>query len=70
MAAGSICDVLPATAALFDVPGPTDPSGLLDDVRDVRQVSLVLVDGIGWHLLPELAPDAPLLASVLVGGAG
>ena len=25
---------------------------------------------MGWHLLPELAADAPLLASVLAGRAG
>ena len=31
---------------------------------------VVLVDGMGWHLLPELAADAPLLASVLAGDTG
>ena len=36
----------------------------------VDRVAVVLVDGMGWHLLPELAGDAPLLASVLAGGAG
>jgi predicted AlkP superfamily pyrophosphatase or phosphodiesterase len=36
----------------------------------VRRVAVVLVDGMGRHLLPELADGAPLLASVLAGGAG
>ena len=39
-------------------------------VGEVRRVVVVLVDGMGWHLLPELAADAPLLASVLAGNAG
>jgi hypothetical protein len=54
--AGSICDVMPAAAALLD--------------GEVRRVAVVLVDGMGWHLLAELADDAPLLASVLAGEAG
>jgi hypothetical protein len=38
--------------------------------EQVDRVAVVLVDGLGWHLLPELAGSAPLLASVLAGGAG
>lgn len=67
---GSICDVLPAAAALLGVRGAVDALTLTDWVGDVRRVAVVLVDGMGWHLLPELAVDAPLLASVLSGGAG
>ncbi len=67
---GSICDVLPAAAALLGVRDAVDPLRLTDWVGDVRRVALVLVDGMGWHLLAELAADAPLLASVLAGGAG
>jgi hypothetical protein len=52
----SICDVLPTAAALL--------------ADDVRRVAVVLVDGMGWHLLPALAADAPLLSSVLAGEAG
>ena len=68
--ASSICDVLPAAAALLSVSGATDALGVHEWVGDVRRVGVVLVDGMGWHLLPELAADAPLLASVLAGGAG
>jgi hypothetical protein len=67
---GSICDVLPAAAALLSVSGAQDALGVTDWVGDVRRVVVVLVDGMGWHLLPALTADAPLLASVLAGDAG
>jgi Type I phosphodiesterase / nucleotide pyrophosphatase len=66
----SICDVLPAAAALLSVPGAVDALGLSEWVSDVDRVAVVLVDGMGWHLLPTLAADAPLLASVLAGETG
>ncbi|MGB9305627.1 MAG: nucleotide pyrophosphatase/phosphodiesterase family protein [Mycobacterium sp.] len=69
-AAGSICDVLPAAAALLGVPGAIDRLGLSDEVGDVDRVAVVLVDGMGWHLLPRLAADAPLLADVLRSSTG
>jgi Type I phosphodiesterase / nucleotide pyrophosphatase len=52
----SICDVLPTAAALL--------------ADGMRCVAVVLVDGMGWYLLPALADDAPLVASVLAGDAG
>ena len=67
---GSICDVLPAVGALFGVEDAVDRLGLADQAGHVDRVLIVLVDGLGWHLLPELADDAPLLASVLAGAAG
>lgn len=70
---GSICDVLPAAAALLGVPGAVDELGLTDGIGNpgqVDRVAVVLVDGLGWHLLPELTGDAPLLASVLAGDTG
>lgn len=70
---GSICDVLPTAAALLSVPGAPgtpDALGVTEWIGDVRRVGVVLVDGMGRHLLPELAADAPLLASVLAGDAG
>ena len=62
--------MLPAAAALLSVAGAEDALGVTEWVGDVRRVVVVLVDGMGWHLLPELAADAPLLASVLAGDAG
>jgi Type I phosphodiesterase / nucleotide pyrophosphatase len=67
---GSICDVLPAAAALLRVPGAVDRLALAESVGQVDRVAVVLVDGMGWHLLPELAGSAPLLGSVLAGGTG
>ena len=67
---GSICDVLPAAAALLGVPGAVDRLGLTESVGQIDRVAVVLVDGMGWHLLPELAGSAPLLASVVAGGTG
>lgn len=67
---GSICDILPAAAALLGVPGAVDTLGLAAQVGDVRRVAVLLVDGMGYHLLPQLAADAPLLASVLAGATG
>ncbi len=68
--------MLPAAAALLSVSGAVDALGVTEWVGDVRRVggvrrvAVVLVDGMGWHLLPELAADAPTLASVLAGGTG
>ncbi|MEB3983993.1 alkaline phosphatase family protein [Mycobacterium sp. 663a-19] len=67
---GSICDMLPAAAALLGVPGAVDVLGLTESAGTVDRVAVLLVDGLGWHLLPELAGDAPLLASVVAGDAG
>ncbi len=69
---GSICDVLPAAAALLGAPGAVDKLAMADwvGVDQVDRVAVVLVDGLGWHLLPELAGSAPLLTSVLAGATG
>lgn len=69
----SICEILPSAAAVLGVPdtgGAIDTLGLADYVGDVRRVAVLLVDGMGYHLLPQLAEDAPLLASVLAGTDG
>jgi hypothetical protein len=68
--AASIRDVLPGAAALLGVAGAADPLGLTDRVGHVRRVAVLLVDGMGWHLLPQMAADAPLLATVLAGEVG
>ena len=67
---GSICDILPSAAAALGVPGAPDVLGLEERIGDVRRLAVVLVDGLGLHLLPQLVADAPLLASVLAGAAG
>jgi Type I phosphodiesterase / nucleotide pyrophosphatase len=67
---GSICEVLPSAAALLGAPGAVDTLGLADSIGEVDRVAVVLIDGLGRHLLNELTPDAPLLAAVLAGGTG
>lgn len=67
---GTIRDILPSAAALLRVEGTHDRLDLQSTLGDVERVAVVLVDGMGYHLLPKLAPHAPLLASVLGGGTG
>ncbi|HZC74286.1 MAG TPA: nucleotide pyrophosphatase/phosphodiesterase family protein [Jatrophihabitans sp.] len=67
----SIRDILPGTVALLGVPvGDADRLDLGARLGQVSRVALLLVDGMGYHLLPEMAPHAPLLAAVLAGDAG
>jgi hypothetical protein len=66
----SICDVLPGAAALLGAPETVDALHLSDDIGEVRRVVVLLVDGMGLRLLPELAEGAPLLAAVLAGDTG
>lgn len=69
---GSLCDVLPAAAALLGVPDAVDNLAVADwaGADRIDRVLVVLVDGLGWHLLPQLTGSAPLLASVLAGATG
>ncbi len=62
--------MLPSAAALLGVTDAVDTLSLTESVGDVDRVMVVLVDGLGWHLLPDLVHDAPLLASVLAGETG
>ena len=66
----TIRDVLPAAAALLGVPGAEDRLDLTARVGPVRRVVVVLIDGMGYHLLPAMAPHAPLVADVLSTPAG
>jgi hypothetical protein len=66
----TICDVLPAAAALLGVPGAEDGLGLAARVGPVRRVVVLLIDGMGHRLLPVMAPHAPLLAQVIAGATG
>lgn len=64
--------MLPAAAALLEIEGAVDKLAVADWVGADRidRVLVVLVDGLGWHLLPQLAGSAPLLEAVLRGSTG
>ena len=66
----SIADLLPSALAVLGVPGSPDPIGLRDQLDGVRRIAVLLVDGLGYHLLPLAAPVAPTIADVLAGRLG
>ncbi|HEY3090710.1 MAG TPA: nucleotide pyrophosphatase/phosphodiesterase family protein [Jatrophihabitantaceae bacterium] len=62
----TIADVLPSALAALGVPGDVEPLAL----PDVRRIGVLLVDGLGYHLLPSAARAAPILADVHAGRLG
>jgi Type I phosphodiesterase / nucleotide pyrophosphatase len=68
--AGSLADVLPSVLAVFGVPGATDLLGLRPSLDGVRRIVVLLVDGLGHHLLPLAARSGPTLDDVLAGRLG
>lgn len=67
--ANSLADLVPSVLAALGVPGATDRLGLRAALDGVRSVGLLLVDGLGAHLLPLAAPHAPTLAGFVGAGA-
>lgn len=67
---GTLADVLPAALALLGVPGYTDRLGLGARLDGVRRVAVLLIDGMGWHQLPTMAPYAPTISDTLAGRLG
>jgi hypothetical protein len=69
----SLADVMPGALASLGVPGP-DPLGLADqELAGVTGVAVLLVDGLGHHMLPMALPYAPTIADIVNGrlaGAG
>jgi len=66
----SLPDVLPSVLAALGVPDSPDPLDLRTRLAGIRRIAVVLVDGLGLHLLPLAAPGAPVLADVLAGRLG
>ena len=56
---GALSDVTPGVLDTLEVPGGSAVLGL----PEARHVVLLLVDGLGWHLLRRYADDAPFLAA-------
>jgi hypothetical protein len=68
--AGSLADLLPSALAVLGVPDAPDPLGLRAALPGVRRIATLLIDGLGYHLLPKAAPVAPTIADVLAGRLG
>src|SRR6266511_6006344 len=61
----SLADLVPSLLAVLDVPGFGNPLG----VEPLRRVCLLVVDGLGWELLPANRQAAPFLAAAAERGA-
>jgi hypothetical protein len=68
--AGALADVLPGALAALGVPGGPDPLHLAETLSGARRIVVLLVDGLGYRLLPRAAQTAPVLAELLAGRAG
>jgi hypothetical protein len=66
----SLRDVLAGACALLGVPGTEDRLDLRTSLAGVRRVAVLLVDGLGYHLLPRAAQVGSTLAEVVAGRAG
>jgi hypothetical protein len=61
---------MPGVLAALGVPGARDALGLASALDGVRRVAVLLVDGLGYQLLPLAAPVAPVLADAHAGRLG
>ncbi|HKS99024.1 MAG TPA: alkaline phosphatase family protein [Rugosimonospora sp.] len=66
--AGSLADVMPSAVSVLA--GGPDPLGLVPALDGVRRIAVLLVDGLGYHLLPAVAEVAPVMADVVAGRLG
>ncbi|HZE41311.1 MAG TPA: nucleotide pyrophosphatase/phosphodiesterase family protein [Stackebrandtia sp.] len=67
----SLADVIPSALSILDVNGERDILGLAAaGLGDARRIAVLLVDGLGYHLLPEAAKSSPQLATALDGTRG
>jgi hypothetical protein len=64
----SLADIMPGVLASLGVPGAADPIGLSTGaLAGARVVVVLLVDGLGHHMLPMAAPYAPGIAELAAG---
>ncbi|MGH8877551.1 MAG: alkaline phosphatase family protein [Stackebrandtia sp.] len=67
----ALSDILPSALALLKVPDSTDVLGFSDGpLGDVRRIAVLLVDGLGYHLLNEAADSSPTLDAAVGGRLG
>ena len=67
---GSLADVLPSALDVLGMPGLSDRLEIRASVGEVRRMAVLLVDGLGYHLLPAAADCSPTLADVVAGRLG
>ena len=63
----ALTDVLPSALAVLGMPDMPDRLGLHQTLDGVRSVAVLLVDGLGYHLLQAARPVAPMLADIADG---
>jgi hypothetical protein len=63
----TLSDVLPSALAALGMRDLPDRLGLRRELEGVRRIALLLVDGLGYHLLPMTRPVAPVLADIADG---
>ncbi len=69
--ADSLADVMPSLLATLGVSGATDPLGLASGpLAGVDRIALLLVDGLGHHLIPLAAAVAPTLIDLAARDTG
>jgi hypothetical protein len=67
-AQASLADVMPGVLAALGVPDAPDPLGLAKGpLAGIKCVVVLLVDGLGYHLLPLAEPYAPTLTELAQG---
>ncbi len=63
----TLSDVLPSALAVLGMRDAPDPVGLRSTLDGIRRIAVLLVDGLGYHLLPLTRPAAPVLADIVDG---
>ncbi len=63
----TLSDVLPSALAVLGMRDAPDRVGLRGALDGVRRIAVLLVDGLGYHLLPLTRPGAPVLADIVDG---
>jgi hypothetical protein len=67
---GGLAAVLPGVATVLGLAGFTDALDLRSRLGEVRQVAVLLIDGFGYHLLPQASRKSGFLKDVLEQRAG
>jgi hypothetical protein len=65
-----LADLLPSVLATLGAAGCPDTLGLRERVGPLHQAVVLLIDGLGYHLLPPAARVSPFLADVVAGRVG